>query len=70
MINRPLQLLLPIEKENIITRSVSIQILKYGEKKDNITYFLLFIFQLVRLHNEHVMRGHVLKYLFKAFIHL
>ena len=33
MINRPLQLLLPMEKENIITRSVSIQILKYREKK-------------------------------------
>ena len=55
MINRPGQLLLPIEKENILTRSVSIQILKCGDKNDNTMNFLLFIFQLVQLHNEHVM---------------
>ena len=53
--DRPMQLLLPIEKENILTRSVSIQILKYGEENDNTMYFLLFTFQLVPLHNEHVM---------------
>ena len=55
MINRPVQLLLPIEKENILTRSVSIQILKCGEKNDNTMYQCINTFQLVRLHNEYMM---------------
>ena len=67
--DRPMQLLIPIEKENILTRSVSIQILKYGEENDNTMYFLLFTFQLVPLHNEHVMWAQVSRYLFKTFIH-
>ena len=51
MINRPVHLLFPIEKENILTKnilkcSVSIQILN-AEKNDNTMYFLLFTFQLV-----------------------
>ena len=67
--DRPVQLLLPIEKENILTRSISIQILKCGVKNNNTMYFLLFTFQLVWLHNEHVMWARMSKYLFKAFIH-
>ena len=55
MINRPVPLLLPIGKENILTHSISIQILKCGEKNDNTMYHCLNTFQLERLHNEHVM---------------
>ena len=67
--DRPVEFLLPIEKENVLTRSLSIQILKCGEKNDNTMYFLLYMFQLVRLHNDHVMWAHASKYFFKAFIH-